>query len=212
MNWRASSCTSSCTARSRSGAARSTIADPDLSAADRAALLTLARGAIEAALYGRTLPELPDVPGAALRRGAFVTLEESQGGDLRGCIGHVMNDRPLGEVIREVAVSAARSDPRFPPVQRADLSALRIEISVLDEPVRLTTNQLCQGMLVIGRDGVLVRRGRAQAVLLPQVATEHGFTADAFLSAVCHKAGLAAGAWREPDTQVFTFTADIFVE
>jgi len=172
----------------------------------------LARGAIDAALAGGPPPAVPEVPGAALRRGAFVTLEERETHDLRGCIGHVMNDRPLGEVIRDVAVSAARSDPRFPPVQRVDLSALRIEISVLDEPVRLTTNQLCQGMLVIGRDGVLVRRGRAQAVLLPQVATEHRFTADAFLSAVCHKAGLAAGAWREPDTQVFTFTADIFVE
>jgi len=55
--------------------------------------------------------------------------EQLQGGDLRGCIGHVMNDRPLGEVIRQVAVSAARSDPRFPPVQLDELSALRIEIS-----------------------------------------------------------------------------------
>src|SRR6266566_2382436 len=200
MSWRAWSCTSSCTARSRSGAARSTIADPDLSAADRAALLTLARGAIEAALHGRTLPELPDVPGAALRRGAFVTLEELQGGDLRGCIGHVMNDRPLGEVIRQVAVSAARSDPRFAPVQLDELSALRIGISVLAPPVRVAAADLCR--LVIGRDGLL----------LPQVATEQGLGPEAFLNAVCHKAGLAAGSWREPDTQVFTFTADVFVE
>ena len=66
--------------------------------------------------------------------------------------------------------------------------------------------------MVIGRDGVLVRRGRAQAVLLPQVATEQGFTPEAFLNAACHKAGLQAGSWREPDTQVFTFTADVFVE
>ncbi|PYO87316.1 MAG: hypothetical protein DMD58_15115, partial [Gemmatimonadetes bacterium] len=75
--------------------------------ADRAALLALARGAIEAALAGRSPPELPDVPGATLRRGAFVTLEEQEGHDLRGCIGHVSGDRPLGEIIREVAVSAA---------------------------------------------------------------------------------------------------------
>ena len=173
-------------------------------------MLTLARGAIEAALHGRTLPELPDVPGAALRRGAFVTLEELQGGDLRGCIGHVMNDRPLGEVIRQVAVSAARSDPRFAPVQLDELSALRIGISVLAPPVRVAAADLCR--LVIGRDGLLVRRGRAQAVLLPQVATEQGLGPEAFLNAVCHKAGLAAGSWREPDTQVFTFTADVFVE
>ncbi len=146
----------------------------------------------------------------ALRRGAFVTLAEREGHDLRGCIGHIMGDRPLGEVVRRSAVSAARSDPRFPPVQHAELAALRIEISVLTEPVHIATSELCR--LVIGRDGLLVRRGRAQAVLLPQVATEQGLGPEAFLNAVCHKAGLAPGSWREPDTQVFTFTADVFVE
>jgi AmmeMemoRadiSam system protein A len=121
-----------------------------------------------------------------------------------------MADRPLGEVIRQVAVSAARSDPRFPPVQPDELPGLRIEISVLDQPVRLATEE--PGRLVIGRDGLLLRRGRVQAVLLPQVATEHSFGPEAFLDAICHKAGLAAGSWREPGTQVFTFTADVFVE
>ena len=143
------------------------------------------------------------------RRGAFVSLHAS-GGDLRGCIGHVNGDRPLGEVIRRVAVSAAQADPRFPPVTREELSRLRIEISVLSDLVRVATADLCR--LVIGRDGLLVRNGQAQAVLLPQVATEHGFGPEAFLNAVCHKAGLAPASWREPATQVFTFTADVFVE
>jgi len=150
------------------------------------------------------------VPGARLRRGVFVTLEQQEGHDLRGCIGHVSGDRPLGEAVRQVAVSAARSDPRFPAVQRDELPALRIEISVLSEPVQVEAAHLPR--LVIGRDGLLVRRGRAQAVLLPQVAVEHGFGPEAFLNAVCHKAGLAPGSWREPATSVFTFTADVFVE
>jgi len=107
-------------------------------------------------------------------------------------------------------VSAARSDPRFPPVQLDELSSLRVGISVLAEPVQVEIGDRCR--LVIGRDGLLVRRGHAQAVLLPQVATEQGFTPEAFLNAVCHKAGLAPGSWREPATQVFTFTADIFIE
>jgi AmmeMemoRadiSam system protein A len=144
-----------------------------------------------------------------LRRGAFVTLEEREG-DLRGCIGHVMGDRPLGEIIRQVAVSAARADPRFPPVQPDELPELHIAISVLNEPVRVAPVE--PGRVVIGRDGLLVRRGQAQAVLLPQVATDHGLGPEDFLNAACHKAGLAAGSWREPATQVFTFTADVFVE
>lgn len=170
----------------------------------------MARGAIEAALAGCPPPELPDVPGARLRRGAFVTLEEREGNDLRGCIGHVSGDRPLGELIRQVAVSAARADPRFPAVQLDELPALRIEISVLSEPVLVEAAHLPR--LVIGRDGLLVRRGHAQAVLLPQVAVEHKFGPEAFLDAVCRKAGLAPGSWREPATGVFTFTADVFVE
>jgi AmmeMemoRadiSam system protein A len=139
-----------------------------------------------------------------------VTLEEQEGHDLRGCIGHLRGDRPLGEVIRQVAVSAARSDPRFPAVQLEELPALRIEISVLDEPVPVEIPD--RRRLVIGRDGVLVRRGKAQAVLLPQVAVEQGLGPEAFLNAVCHKAGLAPGSWREPATLVFAFTADVFVE
>jgi len=188
-------------ARTLSGAARSTIADPELSRADRVALLTLARRAIEASLCGRSRPELPEVRGAKLRRGTH---------DLRGCIGHVSGDRPLGQVIRQVAVSAARSDPRFPPVEPGELAGLRIEISVLAEPVFTPTTELCH--IVIGRDGLLVRRDKVQAVLLPQVATENDMGPEAFLSAVCHKAGLEPGSWREPATRVFTFTADVFVE
>ena len=203
---------SSSIARIRSAGESRIIAGPegDLTAADRAALLGLARRAIEAALAGRAPPELPEVPGAALHRGAFVTLEEEVGHVLRGCVGHVLGDRPVGEIVRKVAVSAARADPRFPPVLPDELPALRIEISVLEEPVRVAPVE--PGSLVIGRDGLLVRRGRAQGILLPQVATEHGFGPEAFLRAACSKAGLAAGSWREQGTQVFTFTADIFGE
>ena len=139
-----------------------------------------------------------------------MTLEELDSRDLRGCIGHVADDRPLGEVIRQVAVSAALSDPRFPPLEPGELAGLRIEISVLSVPALVPAADVLR--VVIGRDGLLVRRGRMQGLLLPQVATEHGFTAEAFLSACCHKAGLAPEAWREPGTSVFTFTADVFAE
>ena len=192
------------------GAERSTIADPELSTTDRTALLALARRAIEAALCGRALPELPDVAGARLRRGAFVTLEARDTCDLRGCIGHVKGDRALGEVIRQVAVSAARSDPRFPPVEAGELADLRIEISVLGEPLFVPIADRCR--IVIGRDGLLLCRGNLHAVLLPQVATDNEFGPEAFLDAVCQKAGLRAGSWRDPDVRIFTFTADVFVE
>jgi AmmeMemoRadiSam system protein A len=170
--------------------------------------LALARRAIAAALAGQPPPECPDVPAARLQRGAFVTLEQE--GALRGCIGRVAGDRPLGEVVRSVAVSAACEDPRFPAVAPDELPALRIEISVLGEPAPALP--VDPGRLVIGRDGLLLRRGSAVGVLLPQVATEHGWGPEAFLAAACRKAGLGPRSWKEPGTHVFTFQADIFGE
>lgn len=176
-------------------------------------MLALARRAIAAALVGDPAPDVPDVPAARLRRGAFVTLEERADGALRGCIGRVgrsEGDRPLGEVVRSVAVSAAVEDPRFPAVAPEELPDLRIEISVLGEPSPLEPRD--PEKVVIGRDGLLVRRGSAVGVLLPQVATEHSLSAAGFLAAASRKAGLGAHAWREPGTQVFTFEADVFGE
>jgi hypothetical protein len=124
----------------------------------------------------------------------------------------------LGEVIRSVAVSAACDDPRFPAVAPAELPALRIEISVLREPVRREPMDLPGGQgggregLVIGRHGLVVRRGRAVGVLLPQVATEQRLDPAGFLAAACRKANLPPQSWREPGTEVFTFQADVFGE
>jgi uncharacterized protein len=173
-------------------------------------LLALARRAIAAALAGDPAPAVPDVPGARLHRGAFVTLEEKADGALRGCIGRIASDRPLGDVVRTVAVSAAVDDPRFPAVAPEELAELRIEISVLGEPSPFEPSD--PGALVIGRHGLLVRRGSALGLLLPQVATDHGLGPDTFLAAACRKAGLGPHAWREPGTQVLTFQADVFGE
>ncbi len=171
-------------------------------------MLRLARGAVEAWATGGPEPMLPDAPGAGLRRGAFVTIEAD--GALRGCIGQLAGDRPLGDVVRAMAVAAARDDPRFSPVAADDLTALRYEISVLGEAALL--EPVVPERIVIGRDGLWVRRGQASGVLLPQVAAEQRWTASQFLSAVCRKAGLPPAGWREPGTQVYTFQADIFGE
>jgi AmmeMemoRadiSam system protein A len=145
----------------------------------------------------------------SLRRGAFVTLLAQ--GVLRGCIGHIAADRALGEVVRDMTVAAARDDPRFPPVAPDELPRLALEISVLSEPVALPP-PVDPGRIVVGRHGVIVRRGRRLGLLLPQVAREHRWRAEAFLAAACRKAGLVPQAWREPGTSVFTFEADVFGE
>lgn len=152
---------------------------------------------------------MPHVSGAALKRGAFVTLWE--GAALRGCIGHVVADRALGTVVREMAVAAARDDPRFAPVAAGELASLTVEISVLSEPIPLSV-PVEPWRVVIGRDGLIVRRERRVGLLLPQVASEYDWEAEAFLAATCRKAGLPPDAWREPGTEVLAFQADVFGE
>ena len=177
--------------------------------AERRTLLALARQAVEAAVRG--IPGSPSLPeSAVLRRpgGAFVTLRSH--GELRGCIGHVASDRPLAEVVARMAESAATQDPRFPPVPLEDLADLEVEISVLSEAVPLASRD--PGAIRAGHDGVIVRRGWRQGVLLPQVAVDHGWAGEAFLSAACRKAGLPPEAWRAADCQLLVFQADVFGE
>src|SRR5438093_4951596 len=96
---------------------------------DRARLLRLARDAIVAHVSGLPAPrpELQSVLGR--RGGCFVTLYTGEA--LRGCIGHLGDDQPLGRVIPRCAVSAATQDPRFPTLDRTELPALQIEVSLL---------------------------------------------------------------------------------
>ena len=140
--------------------------------------------------------------------GAFVTLR--RGPDLRGCIGHILADQPLVEVVARMAASAALDDPRFAPVELEELPELRIEISVLSEPELLLDPDPAR--IRPGQDGVLVRRAWRQGLLLPQVATEMGWTAEQLLAGVCHKAGLEPEEWREPDTELYVFQVEAFGE
>jgi AMMECR1 domain-containing protein len=64
--------------------------------------------------------------------------------------------------------------------------------------------------IILGRDGVIVKKGGRQAVFLPQVAAETGWTKQVFLDQLCFKAGLNAGDWK--NAELFTFQADVFSE
>jgi len=177
-----------------------------LSPADRAELLRLARKSVETVVRDRKMYE-PDPPASealALERGAFVTLKEH--GDLRGCIGYMSPMKPLAVTVREVASLAAVRDYRFPPVSSRELEDIDYEVSVLSPMHRvLDVNQIQPG-----RDGLLIKQGDTEGVLLPQVATENRWDRTTFLRQTCRKAGLTEECWREPATDIFSFTAVVF--
>jgi uncharacterized protein (TIGR00296 family) len=86
------------------------------------------------------------------------------------------------------------------------VNALRIEISVLTPIVPIRPDDV-----EVGVHGLLIRKGGRRGLLLPQVAAEHGWDRQAFLSAVCEKAGLLRDAWRA-DAELYSFTAEVFGE
>src|SRR2546423_44871 len=158
-----------------------------LSEADRQALLQLARDSATAAV-SRTVPgSWPSGGVFAERWGAFVTVRVNN--RLRGCIGVVAADEPLGDAIVRCAACAASQDPRFPPIGAEELEDLQIEISLLSPMVPLRREEI-----EIRRHGLMVVSGRQRGVLLPQVATDHDLTVEQFLAETCRKAGLPADA------------------
>lgn len=138
------------------------------------------------------------------KRGAFVTLHK--GGRLRGCIGYIHPIKPLAVTIQEMAEAAAFRDPRFSPVTSQELDDLEIEISVLT-PLRQIKDV---NEIQVGKHGIYISKGYRSGVLLPQVATEQGWDRQRFLEHTCLKAGLPANTWRDAETEVYIFSADIF--
>jgi len=178
---------------------------------ERDLLLRLAREAI-AAHVGWLLPcaatrDPQSATAGVLAQpcGVFVTLHKH--GDLRGCIGHIEPTEALGHVVPRCAVAACSTDPRFPPIAPAEFEEIHIEISLLGPLEEITGPPDVE----VGRHGLVVERGRQRGLLLPQVATEWRWDAEAFLANTCHKAGLPRDAWRR-GASIWRFEAEVFGE
>ncbi len=173
----------------------------------RKRLLNLARTAVEDRLLGRDPKALEPADEALGKdRGAFVTLHHR--GMLRGCIGNFTGQGSLARTIRRMAGAAAFEDPRFPPLSSLEeLGECDIEISSLT-PLEETDPEEIE----VGRHGVYLIHGFNRGVLLPQVAVEQGWDRETFLDQTCLKAGMSPGCWRDPETKVMTFEAEVFGE
>ena len=184
-----------------------TDAPMQLSADDKKFLLKVARETVVRAVNGEEIPKYEPTSGVtAQNRGAFVTLRKK--GQLRGCIGLIQGIKPLVETVREMAIAAALRDMRFDPVSPSELDDIDIEISAMSPIQRLEDTD----KIVVGRDGLIIRRGGMQGLLLPQVATEYGWDRETFLSQTCRKAGLPPDAWKMSGTEISFFSAEVFGE
>ncbi|RKX68713.1 hypothetical protein DRP53_10165 [candidate division WOR-3 bacterium] len=175
-----------------------------LSQKEKQVLRQLAMSAIRAVVRGEKFTMPPISERLKRNNGAFVTIKKD--GQLRGCIGYLLGVKPLYQTVIEVAQSAAMRDPRFPPLTPEELDEIEIEISVLTEPVPVKDI----GEIKIGRDGIIIRRGPNQGLLLPQVAIENDWDLYEFLAHTCLKAGLPTDAWQKEGTQIYRFSAEVF--
>jgi AmmeMemoRadiSam system protein A len=171
--------------------------------ADRRTLLRIAREAVAAYLSGAPGPACPSSGAGARRGGAFVTFHNN--GELRGCIGHIEADEPLGVIIPRCAVAACSADPRFRAITARELPDLDLELSLLGrlEPVSRADE------IEVGRHGLVVEMGLCRGLLLPQVATEWGWDRETFLARTCQKAGLPKEAWKQ-GAKLWRFEAEVF--
>lgn len=168
-------------------------------------LLKLAREAIATSLNNKNLiisPELKEKFSEKLA--CFVTLTINQ--ELRGCIGSLLPRQELWKDIIENARNAAFSDPRFPELTLEELKKIKIEISILTLPKKITYNNEGELKQKIHKKGVILKKGFYQSTYLPQVWQEIKNEND-FLSSLCSKAGLPSNAWKNLNLEISTYEA-----
>lgn len=170
----------------------------------RRRLVELARSALDARVHRRQPPPVPrDLAVDAF--GVFVTLHHR--GDLRGCLGALDCRERVVESVARLAAAVAHEDYRFRPVQIEELPHTTVDLSLLTPPQPVVDHLTIE----IGRHGLIVEQGSRRGLLLPQVAPEHGWDREAFLSHTCAKAGLPSSAWQRGAT-IYYFEAEVFGE
>jgi AmmeMemoRadiSam system protein A len=180
----------------------------ELDKQDKHSLIEIARTTIEEYVRHGKIPTIDDRKlSAAVKAdcGAFVTLKK--GGELRGCIGRFDATEPLYKIVQTMAIAASTQDYRFHPVASEELGKIVIEISVLT-PLRKIKSI---DEIVMGKNGIYIRKGSSSGTFLPQVATETGWSKEEFLGHCAQdKAGIGWDGWR--NAELFIYESLIFDE
>ena len=168
---------------------------------EKEVLFSIAKNSIRSKLYGnnkgayseQNIPKKLKEP-----LGAFVTLKLH--GSLRGCIGRFVSSEPLYEVVKTSALSSAFEDPRFSPLTKEEFNLVEMEITVLGPMTKIDKiNEI-----VLGRHGIYIKKDFRSGTMLPQVATENGWSVEEFLGYTSRdKAGLGWDGWKNADIFIY---------
>jgi AmmeMemoRadiSam system protein B/AmmeMemoRadiSam system protein A len=179
----------------------------------RKSLLDLAREVVkQATLHDGTPPRLNlqgQLPASLkAQRATFVTI--SVGGQLRGCRGTLLPQRPLLFDVADNAWQAGFKDPRFPPVVLDDVPRLEFHVSILSTPRRIpccSEEELVRALRP-DIDGLVLREGAKQGTLLPSVWSQLHDPLT-FVRQLKLKAGLPADHW-SPMIEAYRYGTESF--
>ena len=189
----------------------------NLDSTQQQTLLRAARESIEAGLNLRRTVHLPNPldPDLAAHGASFVTLHKRN--SLRGCIGSLEATIALIEDVMHNARAAALRDPRFPPLDHSELSAVEISISVLQapQPMYVSCPEDLYEQLEAHRTGVIVEHWQHdqlthKATFLPSV-WEQVSSAERFIRELKRKAGIEADYWSS-ELRWFSYHTQQFCE
>lgn len=179
-------------------------------------LIKLARKSMKTYIEtGEEIKPPKDAPEKLTQKcGVFTSLHTLKGG-LRGCIGY---PEPVFSLIKATvgaAINAATRDPRFPPVTSHELDNLLIEITILTPPEKIEVKDPKEypKEIVVGKDGLIIKKDFYSGLLLPQVAVDWDWNEEQFLSQCCVKAGLTPDEWIcDENVEISRFQAEVFEE
>jgi len=169
----------------------------------------LAKYAIKYFLDTNSFPllEKKDVPKKLIdNKACFVTVYVK--GDLRGCIGNYIPEKPLYLGIIDNAVRASRLDPRFHSITKNDISDLEVQVTVLSPLKKYIFKNEIDLIKFLSKEkpGVMIKKGFERALFLPQV-WEKLPEPQVFLSELCIKGGLNPDDWKK-DANFWIFYED----
>ena len=177
------------------------IDDFKFNSSEKEILFSIAKTSILKMLVEKKIPDLSEtsLPDKLKKTGgAFVTLKLN--GRLKGCIGRFISSDPLYKVVQLSAISSAFEDPRFTPLTAEEFEMIKIEITVLG-PLRKINNIT---EIVLGKHGIYIKQDFRTGTMLPQVATENGWSVEEFLGYTSRdKVGIGWDGWRNAEIYIY---------
>jgi len=179
-----------------------------LSGKEKQLLIDIARKTLDSYIRKDRIPSFEEesLPEALKQnRGVFVTLYKNE--KLRGCIGRFETVNALYKAVQDMTISASTCDHRFKPLTEEELDDVRLEISVLTEPVRIRDIS----EINLGKHGIYIRKGSCSGTFLPGVAVKTGWNLEEYLGHCARdKAKIGWDGWK--DAEIYTYESIAFRE